>query len=301
MRSSSWDFLTNYRDKLNALPNNYPYVVIDRESELQKRWHEQSKYCFTSAECQLMGLDSKRYCYLVMGMIVWEIRPEKHQASHPPYGNFDPYSDLGYDIVSEKRLGMKNLSEVYRAALSQHRGVSHISFKKFNDGTTATTKILEQINRDSTLRVYTDLQSKITTFFANIPHGKGDSVWSLKQALQSGITWEKMGNLGFFEDAAQDYGYTTLHQYKNTKVDITEVANNLRAAYLVALDHDPMALHRACKETFNLQVLVPNLCRDNRLLLLPKTVEVLQNADGNNIQPQSIGELYKTLGVVLDR
>jgi hypothetical protein len=292
--SPLWSFLTYQHATFNASPNNYPYITICTDSALQKRWFEQSNYCFASTECQVKGLASKRYCYFVMGMMVWEIKPEKKWASDPDHGNFDAYFALGYDkVASNKRLRAQDLLKAYSAAFPQHRGVSHISFEMFNDGTTARTRILEQIDRDPSLRVSQSLLRSITSFFENIPQQKEDSVWSLKHVLQSEITWEKMLKLSLFKDAAQDYGYTTLRQYENTEIDIDEVVNNLRDAYVVALNHDPLRLHRACKN-FGLQEYVPLVCRANGLVLHPKTVEVLQNADGNNIQPLSTDELYKT-------
>lgn len=185
--------------------------------------------------------------------------------------------------------------EVFHTAFAQPRGVSHVSFELFNDGDTARTRIFEQIRRNEALWANQSLHESITSFFKNSPQQGGNSVWCLKYALESGIAWEKMLDLSLFKNAAQDYGYTTLRQFENTEVGIEEVVNNLHAVYIAIFNHNLIELHRACKE-FRLQEHVPEICRANGLVLHPKTLEVLQNADGINIQAQSVNELYKTRG-----
>lgn len=224
-----------------------------------------------------------------MGMIVWRIKPEKAWARVYSRQFFDAYDALGYDIIaSNQRLRAQDLLEAYNAAFSQHCGVSHMSFKEFNDGTTATTRILEQINKNVDLRRDQSLVEKITSSFQNLPYRKEDSFLCLKYLLENDISWEKILDFCLFEDAAQDYGYTILRHHENTNFDVNEVESNLRQVYTIALKGDPKALHQACKEC-KLAEYVPEVCSNNSWLLHRKALEILQTAGCLIQELQSLG------------
>lgn len=137
------NLLTYITADLSGPPNSCPYIATD--SDLPKKWLQQSRRCFASAQCQVRGSAPERYYYFMLGVLAWEIKPAKSWACDPQYNNFDGYYVLGYDVVGVRIATGPELFKYYKAAFAQYRGVSTISFKLFTDGHTARKRILEQL------------------------------------------------------------------------------------------------------------------------------------------------------------
>lgn len=280
-------FLIANCNYLNNPPTHYSYDEICTDYELQKKWLKQTKHCLTKPEYQIAGLTSMRKSYVLMGLLVWQIKIERSWANDPALRDFNAYEALGYGFIASHghALRIGDLRKAYNAAFSQSRGIGRMSFKEFTDGRTAADRIVEQINENSELKRSKTLLAKITSFFKNLQPQKEDSVLCLNYVLKNDIHWEKILDFCLFDDAAQDYGYTIFRQWENTGVPLDKVADYIREAYITALDHDYMALHLACKG-HKLAQHVAQVCSNNSLPLPEKVLQMLEYADSTNAELQ---------------
>ncbi|KAF3389731.1 hypothetical protein DPV78_011569 [Talaromyces pinophilus] len=114
-----------------------------------------------------------------------------------------------------------------------------------------------------------------------------ESIWRLKEALNSGLNWKDVQNNNLFKDVTQRYGYDQLHVLPATEGGADEVALNLEETYNTVFDENPVKLHLAC-EAHNLHIYVPQVwLRIKGFALDSGTRWILKAADEQNVNDET--------------